>query len=214
MSALVLRIQDTTVIISAPMGTAAHTDYGRPQSTREQQLLCHLPANMHWAITCHLQGLLFKYGHKSTHVAFMSNPQHKQHIVLVGGLTDGLLPTPYCAALTSAAKQLGWSVVQAQLSSSYQVTPPAIEHHLLVWRQFLTEVPHIEWQLSTISNLCRIQGVAGVPAAQLIGMQRASALVCWHLHQFVTSSAKPSNACTIKKTVICSLHALQHRAMV
>eukprot|EP00877_Chromochloris_zofingiensis_P007835 jgi/Chrzof1/3304/Cz12g20080.t1 len=67
-----------------------------------------------------MQGLLFKYGHKSTHVAFMSNPQHKQHIVLVGGLTDGLLPTPYCAALTSAAKQLGWSVVQAQLSSSYQ----------------------------------------------------------------------------------------------
>ncbi|KAF6261958.1 hypothetical protein COO60DRAFT_1625154 [Scenedesmus sp. NREL 46B-D3] len=42
------------------------------------------------------------------------------HLVLVGGLTDGLLFAPYREKLAAAAAGLGWSLVQAQLTSSYQ----------------------------------------------------------------------------------------------
>jgi hypothetical protein len=75
-----------------------------------------------------MQGTLFKYGPGSAHVAFKSPATAKHarcsgqlHLVLLGGLTDGLLFAPYCEKLAAAAGDLGWSLVQAQLTSSYQV---------------------------------------------------------------------------------------------
>uniref|UniRef100_A0A7R9WYK8 DUF1749-domain-containing protein n=1 Tax=Craspedostauros australis TaxID=1486917 RepID=A0A7R9WYK8_9STRA len=44
-------------------------------------------------------------------------PKHK--CILIGGLSDGLIPTPYTKSLESACHNLGWSLVQPVLSSSY-----------------------------------------------------------------------------------------------
>lgn len=78
--------------------------------------------------TIAMQGVLFKYGPGSAHVAFRSPATAKHphchgqlHLVLVGGLTDGLLFAPYCQKLAEAVGGLGWQLVQAQLTSSYQV---------------------------------------------------------------------------------------------
>jgi hypothetical protein len=40
-------------------------------------------------------------------------------LILLGGLSDGFMPTPYATPLTNACELLGWSVVQPVLSSSY-----------------------------------------------------------------------------------------------
>jgi acetyl esterase/lipase len=40
-------------------------------------------------------------------------------LILLGGLSDGFMPTPYATPLTAACEQMGWSVVQPVLSSSY-----------------------------------------------------------------------------------------------
>jgi hypothetical protein len=81
-----------------------------------------------WRLSSHafnagasLQGLLFKYGPSSSHLAFQVNHSLKKHLLLVGGLTDGLLFAPYCHQLADAAAQHGYSLVQAQLTSSCQV---------------------------------------------------------------------------------------------
>jgi pimeloyl-ACP methyl ester carboxylesterase len=67
-----------------------------------------------------MHGVLFKYGPSAANVAFKSHPQHSRHLVLIGGLTDGLLFAPYCHQLSEAAGAAGWSLVQAQLTTSYQ----------------------------------------------------------------------------------------------
>jgi hypothetical protein len=52
-----------------------------------------------------------------------STLQQQQHspnkLILLGGLSDGFMPTPYATPLTAACERLGWSVVQPILSSSY-----------------------------------------------------------------------------------------------
>lgn len=77
-----------------------------------------------------MQGVLFKYGPASAHIAFKSTTSQlrtassvtpaaqQRYLVVVGGLTDGLLFAPYCQQL---AEIDGWTLVQAQLTSSYQV---------------------------------------------------------------------------------------------
>jgi hypothetical protein len=45
--------------------------------------------------------------------------RHRRHIVLVGGLTDGLLFAAYCRPLAAKLDAAGWSLVQALLSSSH-----------------------------------------------------------------------------------------------
>jgi hypothetical protein len=40
-------------------------------------------------------------------------------LILLGGLSDGFMPTPYATPLTAACEQMGWSVVQRILRSSY-----------------------------------------------------------------------------------------------
>lgn len=64
-----------------------------------------------------LQGELFKYGVGSSQVAFQTG-DHPRHLVLIGGLSDGLLFAPYSQLLSDAVDGLGWSLVQVQLSSS------------------------------------------------------------------------------------------------
>ncbi|GMH32566.1 hypothetical protein BSKO_00400 [Bryopsis sp. KO-2023] len=66
-----------------------------------------------------MQGALFRYGEESPQLAFQSN-LHTSHVVLVGGLTDGLIPVPYTELLSTTLDSMGWSLVQAQLSSAYQ----------------------------------------------------------------------------------------------
>lgn len=78
-----------------------------------------------------MQGVLFKYGPGASHIAFKhssNSPHHSEaaaagrqrYLVLVGGLTDGLLFAPYCQRLTEQIPS-EWTLVQAQLTSSYQV---------------------------------------------------------------------------------------------
>jgi hypothetical protein len=68
-----------------------------------------------------LHGSLFQY--YPNLVAFESSPQEelvaKNKCILIGGLSDGLLPTPYTPKLEKACHNLGWSLVQPILSSSY-----------------------------------------------------------------------------------------------
>lgn len=45
--------------------------------------------------------------------------RHKKHVILIGGLGDGLLPVPYTTVLSEALDAKGWSLVQVLLSSSY-----------------------------------------------------------------------------------------------
>ena len=56
-------------------------------------------------------------------MAFESSPRVEKvptkKCILIGGLSDGLLPTPYTPALEQACHELEWSLVQPILSSSY-----------------------------------------------------------------------------------------------
>jgi len=67
------------------------------------------------------QGNLFQYS--GNLVAFESSPRIEEEVskklILIGGLSDGLLPTPYAPALEQACHAQGWSLVQPILSSSY-----------------------------------------------------------------------------------------------
>lgn len=42
---------------------------------------------------------------------------HKRHVVLIGGLSDGLLPVPYTTQLAEALEARGWSLVQVGSTS-------------------------------------------------------------------------------------------------
>ncbi len=69
-----------------------------------------------------LDGTLFTYFRDDfvNRVAFRSgSPNHKRHVVLIGGLGDGLLPTPYTLELAQALDARGWGLVQGLLSASY-----------------------------------------------------------------------------------------------
>ncbi|KAL0056241.1 hypothetical protein WJX82_009174 [Trebouxia sp. C0006] len=66
-----------------------------------------------------LQGVLTKYGPENAHSAFISGDDHR-HLILIGGLGDGLLLAPYVANLESAARNGGWSLVQPTLRSALQ----------------------------------------------------------------------------------------------
>ncbi len=73
-----------------------------------------------------MQGHLFKYGTGASHLAFLSSrpPQvapWRRHLVLIGGLSDGLLFAPYAQKLADAVGEKGYGLVQANLASSYQV---------------------------------------------------------------------------------------------
>ncbi|MEW5297317.1 MAG: hypothetical protein WDW36_000534 [Sanguina aurantia] len=66
-----------------------------------------------------MQGTLFKYASRPSAVAFKTG-NHTRHVALVGGLTDGFMFAPVAAPLATALDAAAWSLVQVQLSSSYQ----------------------------------------------------------------------------------------------
>ena len=80
------------------------------------------------------QGSLFQYTTPfPSLVAFESSPLSPPNMgadldlnllptkkcILLGGLSDGLIPTPYTKPLEKVCHSLGWSLVQPVLSSSY-----------------------------------------------------------------------------------------------
>lgn len=64
-----------------------------------------------------LTGQLFLY--TAGRAAFESNGSFPNKCILIGGLSDGLLPVPYTEDLQNACQETGWSLVQPILSSSY-----------------------------------------------------------------------------------------------
>ena len=70
-----------------------------------------------------LEGQLTRYRTDRPKLQFFEHPashQHSRFVVYVGGLTDGLLATPYVEALAAECDRQGWAFVQPVLSSSYQ----------------------------------------------------------------------------------------------
>ncbi|CAI5998571.1 unnamed protein product [Closterium sp. NIES-64] len=65
-----------------------------------------------------MRGVLFRWGEMGVKVAFRSS-DFPRHVIILGGLTDGLLPTQYTARLASELAAVHWSLLQTQLSSSY-----------------------------------------------------------------------------------------------
>ena len=68
-------------------------------------------------------GNLFQYKTFPSLVAFESSPPNQANpsphkCILIGGLSDGLIPTPYTKQLETACHELGWSLVQPIISSS------------------------------------------------------------------------------------------------
>eukprot|EP00210_Caulerpa_lentillifera_P000714 g691.t1 len=66
-----------------------------------------------------MKGELFRYGQNSAQVAFQSG-NHRRHLVLIPGLTNGLLSLPYAPGLAATLDSQSWSLVQPLMSSSYQ----------------------------------------------------------------------------------------------
>ncbi|KAK9832887.1 hypothetical protein WJX74_000806 [Apatococcus lobatus] len=64
-----------------------------------------------------LEGLLFRYGPGAAHTAFLTGSGDR-HVVLIGGLSNGLLFAGYNAALAKSLQSSGWAVVLTLLSSS------------------------------------------------------------------------------------------------
>ncbi|BDA40837.1 UPF0613 protein PB24D3.06c [Coccomyxa sp. Obi] len=88
----------------------------------------------------HINGTLFQY---SANVAFCADGARGRihgckHLVLVGGLTDGLLNPKYSILLAESLAKEDWCLVQPLLSSSYQgfgvssLDKDAEELHLLI----------------------------------------------------------------------------------
>ena len=68
-----------------------------------------------------LQGSLFCYHNNlaAFESAPTAGPLPTKKCILIGGLSDGFMPTPYTADLERECHKLGWSFVNPILSSSY-----------------------------------------------------------------------------------------------
>ncbi|KAG2430183.1 hypothetical protein HXX76_010282 [Chlamydomonas incerta] len=67
-----------------------------------------------------ISGTLTRYGPAGPQVALLAGaPGATRAVVIVGGLTDGLLFAPYVAPLTEALSKLGWAAVHASLQSAW-----------------------------------------------------------------------------------------------
>lgn len=65
------------------------------------------------------EGIIHKYN--SNRVAFEFTPTRLPKVlIMIGGMTDGLLTVPYFVNLPKVMEPLGYSVVQIQLTSSFQ----------------------------------------------------------------------------------------------
>lgn len=64
-----------------------------------------------------MPGTLIRYGSKQAHTAFVSGG-HSRHVVLAGGLGDGLMLADFVPVLAKQLDAISWSLVQPLLSSS------------------------------------------------------------------------------------------------
>ena len=69
-------------------------------------------------------GSLFQYARnlvafESSSSSSLAAANSHRKCILIGGLSDGLIPTPYTKQLETACHDIGWSLVQPILSSSY-----------------------------------------------------------------------------------------------
>lgn len=63
-------------------------------------------------------GCIHEYAERK--IAFEFDPTgSKKVLVFVGGLMDGLLTVPYLTMLSSKLKEIGWTLIQIQISSSH-----------------------------------------------------------------------------------------------
>ncbi len=63
-------------------------------------------------------GTLFQYSTWPSLTAFESTPSQPNKCILIGGLSDSLIPVPYTQPLQNLCEELGWSLVQPLISSS------------------------------------------------------------------------------------------------
>lgn len=69
-----------------------------------------------------LPGTLVRYGSAGPQVALLCGPASASRaLILIGGLTDGLLYAPYVVPMTKEMTARGWMVVHASLQSSWTV---------------------------------------------------------------------------------------------
>jgi hypothetical protein len=68
-----------------------------------------------------MHGLIANYGTKPSQIVHLSG-EHKRHLVLVGGMTAGLLPVPFAKKLAGKLEAMQWTLVQAQLQTCFQVS--------------------------------------------------------------------------------------------
>ena len=73
-----------------------------------------LPASPYGTFT----GTLFQYSSFPSLSAFESKPSQPNKCILIGGLSDSLIPVPYTQNLQQTCNDLGWSLVQQTMSSS------------------------------------------------------------------------------------------------
>jgi hypothetical protein len=68
------------------------------------------------------QGSLFQYSRNLVafeSAGYLNDTTCNNACILIGGLSDGLIPTPYTKPLEGICQELGWSLVQPILNSSY-----------------------------------------------------------------------------------------------
>jgi len=67
-----------------------------------------------------LTGRIFKYGNTANHIAFQSGDmESRDHVIMISGMTQGLYDLPYIKRLSEELTKMHWSLVQAQLTSSF-----------------------------------------------------------------------------------------------
>lgn len=67
-----------------------------------------------------LSGTLYTYYEEDRLTAFESGDVSSPNsVVFIGGLSDGYNAVPFLEPLTTALTEIGWSLIQVQLSSSY-----------------------------------------------------------------------------------------------
>ncbi|CAI2040130.1 hypothetical protein SEUBUCD646_0H02050 [Saccharomyces eubayanus] len=97
-----------------------------PENRKRKRLLqgstaLHCTAPHHTQTTAHMssfEGILHRY--TARNVAFEFAPTgRKKVLVMIGGMTDGLLTVPYATELAHTLEPHGYSVVNVQLTSSF-----------------------------------------------------------------------------------------------
>lgn len=128
----------------------------------------------------------------------------KRHVVLVGGLTDGLLFASYCQPLAQKLAAGSWSLVQPLLTSSHQgwglasLDQDAAELHLLarhLKRHFHSEVGR------SLGSAAKDQQDADTVIALLRGRPSSASGCCLWVQALC-------NKCSMMCTCLCSNRAL------